>query len=860
MHNHITPVNLQQPQLAQHDAPSHHIFRLGTWLKLTAVLFLLGLMSVATHATAQESLMNDLGEASDNPEATRDAVVGIVGTDMQGKDGELARLGFRLAEIAQEVANDPPRSLNTLQQENFVPEYILIDAVAVDNPQQLLADLQAIGLLDGFVYGRVVSGRLPKVAIIRLVDIPSLLSANPTIVEAQAGAVRSQGDRALNARQARADFSVTGAGVSVVTFSDSFNRTATRYRTDAAADIASGELPPSLTVALESSLAPSATIDEGRAMMQIITDIAPGARQIFHSAFMGQARFAASIESLAAQGVDIMVDDVVYPLQPMFQDGIVSQAIDKAVADGVTYFSAAGNQGRESYQAPFTASGFAGVSGGQYHAFAEGAVFQEVEIPVGRQARFVLQWDEPFASVGLASPGAQNDLDFYLYDGNANALEASIDDNILRGDPVEWFDYQNRGDVDSDGDGQPDTRFYIAIEHVAGPPPSLVKYVLSGDDVRITTNVTNSGTIYGQAAAEGAIAVGAVAYFNTPAFSRSPERSFFSGTGGTPILFDTNGVRLAEPIVRNKPDIMAPTGVNTTFFGTDSDGDGLPNFSGTSAAAPHAAAVAALMLEKRPLLTPDAIRDIMQYTAVDMDDLTTPGFDQGFDRATGYGLIQAERVLGDVFAIVGGSAAPSSDALIISQGSSQAALQLDLRVPEMLPDVFISGLLFRLSSPAGTFLNFEQPLLRNGGITIILDSNQNGVADPGERPLAASLFSEEMPIRFAPLQVPAGSSVSLLAVYRRTAQSYWHEMLPLFLATLLPFRRLGRMRYVVVGAALTVTLLSGCVVQRPLPSSSSAQLTLVDVAASTSVGTDLNISGLPVQSRPLLLTDLVASR
>ncbi|MEM6431889.1 MAG: hypothetical protein AAF708_21810, partial [Deinococcota bacterium] len=147
-----------------------------------------------------------------------------------------------------------------------------------------------------------------------------------------------------------------------------------------------------------------------------------------------------------------------------------------------------------------------------------------------------------------------------------------------------------------------------------------------------------------------------------------------------------------------------------------------------------------------------------------------------------------------------------------------------------------------------------------GGITLILDSNQNGIADPEERPIAAALFAEEMPIRFAPLQVQAGSSLSILAIYRRTAQSYWQDMLPLMLATLLPFRRLGRARYVVVGVLLTATLLSGCVVQRPLPSSSSAQLTLVDVAASTSAGSELNISGLPVQSRPLLLTDLVASR
>ncbi len=134
---------------------------------------------------------------------------------------------------------------------------------------------------------------------------------------------------------------------------------------------------------------------------------------------------------------------------------------------------------------------------------------------------------------------------------------------------------------------------------------------------------------------------------HTPEFGVSPpEVESFSSVGGVPILFDTAGNRLATPDVRMKPEITAPDGGNTTFFISDSnaDPDLFPNFFGTSAAAPHAAAVAALMLDQAGgpgTQTPSQIYANLEATAIDMDDPFTPGFDAGFDFQTGYGLINA---------------------------------------------------------------------------------------------------------------------------------------------------------------------------------------------------------------------------
>ena len=86
---------------------------------------------------------------------------------------------------------------------------------------------------------------------------------------------------------------------------------------------------------------------------------------------------------------------------------------------------------------------------------------------------------------------------------------------------------------------------------------------------------------------------------------------------------------------------MAPDGAITTFFGQDipdpgdgSDTDTLPNFFGTSAAAAHAAAVAALLRSAHPTLSAHELYGVLGSTAIDMGP-------PGFDEDSGYGLLQA---------------------------------------------------------------------------------------------------------------------------------------------------------------------------------------------------------------------------
>ena len=90
--------------------------------------------------------------------------------------------------------------------------------------------------------------------------------------------------------------------------------------------------------------------DEGRAMLQIVHAVAPGASLAFYTAEDSEADFATGIGALAAAGATVIADDVAYFDEPFFQDGIVAQAVDAVEAKGVAYFSAAGNDGTLSYE------------------------------------------------------------------------------------------------------------------------------------------------------------------------------------------------------------------------------------------------------------------------------------------------------------------------------------------------------------------------------------------------------------------------------------------------------------------------------------------------------------------------------
>jgi subtilisin family serine protease len=148
----------------------------------------------------------------------------------------------------------------------------------------------------------------------------------------------------------------------------------------------------------------------------------------------------------------------------------------------------------------------------------------------------------------------------------------------------------------------------------------------------------------------------------------------YSSAGGTPLLIDDHGERRNKPYLGFKPGVTGPDGGNTTFFSSVSslrapgEPDAFPNFFGTSAAAPHVAAVAALLLDQRTRdiaanrrfigpkkLTPDLIFAALRLSAVDIKRRALDAEDasktqairngEGFDFDSGFGLVNAQRAL-----------------------------------------------------------------------------------------------------------------------------------------------------------------------------------------------------------------------
>ncbi len=185
-------------------------------------------------------------------------------------------------------------------------------------------------------------------------------------------------------------------------------------------------------------------------MMEIIHDVAPGATLAFHTAFDGQADFAQGILDLKKAGAKVIVNDVGYIDEPMFQDGIIAQAVDRVVARRAAYFSAAGNDARQSYQSRFRPSGRFVQEGPnlfcEAHDFDPGSkvdVRQRIRLPAGGLLNLSFQWDQPFFSVSGA-PGAASDLDILVFDAARNFVSGGTR-TIASGDPVEFFEFQNLG-------------------------------------------------------------------------------------------------------------------------------------------------------------------------------------------------------------------------------------------------------------------------------------------------------------------------------------------------------------------------------------------------------------------------------
>ena len=617
--------------------------------------------------------------ASVRAEAVRD----VAGPDAQGTDGPLAAVGHSLALVHRLHAAGPLTPKGAASVRATLPPSLRtaggrvpIDALAANDATALRRDLEALGLTRAAVAGRIVSGRLPVAAIDAAAALPTLHSAWPVLAVTHRGNTTTQGVQAMGTDAFREQHDVDGSGVRVGVLSDSYDNAAEVPLTTAAADVNSGDLPADVGVLDEADDPQS---DEGRALMQIIHDIAPGAELAFHTAFDGLANFVQGIRDLANTGASVIVDDIIFLSEPLFQDGRIAQAVDDvAFGDDVVYVSSAGNAGQDAYAQPYRDAGQTGPLGGALHDYDPGPetdTAQEITVENGATVQIALHWDQPSASAG--GPGARTDMEIAIRDKQGTVLSAERRDNV-GGNPFDFATLTNNGSVDADSDGAPDSTFQVSVERVDGPAPRRIHYVLftQNGDVTVREFDTNSPTLYGHSNARGTLSTAAAVFFNTPTFGVAPPRvNDFSSVGGIPIRFDALGRRLATPEQRDNPDLAAPDGGNTTFFGQRiGDGDTFPNFFGTSASAAHAAGAAALVREAVPSATADVVLDRLRRSAIDVTQ-TASGVPTGAGRDawSGAGLLDARTLSVGTPAVASFTASAGDGGAIVVQWSETTA-------------------------------------------------------------------------------------------------------------------------------------------------------------------------------------------
>ncbi len=628
--------------------------------------------------------------------------------------------------------------------------------ITLDGKLPAAAVLQAVKAIAGvevkasdFRYRKgVIEAYVPAASLAAVAARKGVLAVVPSSpMRTNAGLARSQG--LVQHRINRVPAGINGRGITIGVMSDSYDTNG--QSPDATDDVQSGDLPGAGNptgrerpiVVLEDS--PGGT-DEGRAMLQIVHDVAPAARLGFATADGGEVNFVNNIRALAgfqdapnAQpdfAADIIVDDVIYPSEPFFQDGIVAQAVDEVAAAGVSHFSSAGNRAAtEAYDSKLrivpgvpalwqnTNLDFSAVDpalyAGGFHDFdpAGGArdIAQTIEFDPG--SLIVFQWNEPFDPVPPAvvdviaegtgsvpdggdtqftfdgtagqlveifldgdesGPGEANpDLTFALFDPQGGFIqfvdtttnpeslilelpetgtytvlvdsfteeqfgdflyrvsEVEVTEQVLSdfnllffledGSFIGSFSEQNLfSNRPLEAGGLPGATLQMVIARANVPPAGdprvagRIRYV-GFDGVRPQEYFSYFGPVtYGHNSARGAMGVAAYPFFRP----FIPE--FFSSPGPSTIYFDLNNERLGRPEVRRKPDFAAMDGANTTFFFEDAleDTDELPNFFGTSAAAPHAAAIGALVMQAAGgpgSIGPRRMRQILQQSAFPHD-------------------------------------------------------------------------------------------------------------------------------------------------------------------------------------------------------------------------------------------------
>lgn len=453
-----------------------------------------------------------------------------------------------------------------------------------------------------------------------------------------------EGDLAHAAAQARADYDTDGSGVKVCVMSDDngwYTNAVENGSLPAGMDTdpsldpvgADGYVlpPPSESPApVRRDDEPTVGSHEGTAMLEIVHRIAPGAALGFASGDGGDTAMAKNMKALATtHACNIIVDDLSYVDEPPFQDGSIARAMSDASRDGVLMVSSAGNNGNLGHGTTGTWEGdfvpgsgpvvtigsrqyelMSFVPGGQvyWNSFSD---LDESEGP----ANTYLYWNDPVCQ----------DPDVPC-DGADYRLIVSADGHDVQGASVPDAD----GAV---GEAHLPSALglYIGVGRNVTSPGRYVRIATFGSKLHIGTGGATAG--HNASSAENALTVAAVTAADRTGTFPIGVATFvedYSSDGRRLMFYDRDGNLLGSGLTAAggvsyaKPDVSAADCITT-------DVPEFAPFCGTSAAAPHIAAIGALAMAKYPSAETGQIRSMLLGTSGDIEV-------EGWDPLSGVGI------------------------------------------------------------------------------------------------------------------------------------------------------------------------------------------------------------------------------